>query len=491
MRQTIGILGIPVDKLDTEAALKRLDEFIQTGRFHQVATANVDFLINAMQDRELREILRQADLVTPDGMPVVWASQMLGFALPERVTGADLVPKLAAMAAEKGYRIYMLGALSEVAQRARQRLIEAYPTLQIVGCVSPDVKPLLAMDSETLLRDICAAQPDILLVAFGNPKQEKWIHLHRERLCHIPVCMGVGGTFDFLAGKTSRAPMWMQRYGLEWLYRLAQEPKRLWQRYKNDLNYFSRFLLRQWWAIHTQPKGPTGQIRIERREDHCVVVMSGTVGKAQLPELQRHALAALENSPCLIFHLLPDCALDAAALGTLINLTKRADHIGRLVRVVGGSAALNGLFRLVCAQERITLFMTVEDAAACITSPGLQIAMDNVGTTAVYTLKGVADYKQLQTVQTWLDALPTTINRIDMDLREVSYIDCSMLALLRQFNRSAEDAGRCIHYSVSAAIHSLLARETILNDFALPGETDTRPAPTSQSKSVLAKQGQS
>src|SRR5579871_1024313 len=244
MRQTIGILGIPIDNLDTEATLDRLDQFIQERRFHQVATANVDFLINAMHDRELRQILCNADLVTPDGMPVVWASNLLGSPLPERVTGADLVPKMAALAARKGYRIYMLGARPEVAQRARARLIQDNPTLQIVGCSSPNVSPLLAMDNDTLLNDICEAEPDILLVAFGNPKQEKWIHLHRDRLRNIPVCMGVGGTFDFLAGQTSRAPAWMQRFGMEWLYRLGQEPKRLWRRYCNDLIYFMRFFAR-------------------------------------------------------------------------------------------------------------------------------------------------------------------------------------------------------------------------------------------------------
>src|SRR5882724_7783137 len=137
MRQTVGILGTPIDVLDTEAVLARLEQFIQERRFHQVATANTDFLINAIEDPELRHILRNADLVMPDGMPVVWAARLMRSPLPERVTGADIVPALAALSAQKGYRLYMLGARPEVAKRARERMEADYPGIQIVGCLSP------------------------------------------------------------------------------------------------------------------------------------------------------------------------------------------------------------------------------------------------------------------------------------------------------------------------------------------------------------------
>ena len=181
MRQTVGILGTPIDILNTEEALARMEQFIGERRFHQVATANADFLINALADPELRHILRNADLVVPDGMPVVWAARATRSRLPERVTGADIVPALARMAAKSGYRIFMLGAMPEVAQGAKEKLEAANPGLQIVGCISPKIPSISEMDSESILQEIDRVKPDILLVAFGNPKQEKWIYLHRDR----------------------------------------------------------------------------------------------------------------------------------------------------------------------------------------------------------------------------------------------------------------------------------------------------------------------
>src|SRR5262249_6531765 len=156
--QTVGILGTPVDILDTKAVLERLEQFLAEGRFHQVATANTDFLINALADPEQQHILRNADLVIPDGMPVVWAARRLRSCLPERVTGADLIPELAELSARKGYRIFMLGARLEVARSAKSYLEAQYPGIQIVGCLSPPVASLVEMDSEPILDEITRAR---------------------------------------------------------------------------------------------------------------------------------------------------------------------------------------------------------------------------------------------------------------------------------------------------------------------------------------------
>ena len=245
MRTLVQILHTPIDRLDTQGVLARIEAFICERGFHQVATANTDYLVNALRDPELRAILCAAHLVTPDGMPVVWASKLLGQPLPERVTGADLAPQLAALAAREGYGLYLLGAQPEVNAKACERLRADYPSLRIVGRAAPPDLPLETMDTEALLADIERACPDILLVAFGNPKQEKWIYRNRARLQQVPVCIGVGGTFDFLAGRTRRAPLWMQQRGLEWLYRLCQEPRRLLKRYNRDFWLFGYHLLRQ------------------------------------------------------------------------------------------------------------------------------------------------------------------------------------------------------------------------------------------------------
>ena len=256
MRNLVPIIHTPIDRLDMHGVLARLEAFLCERGFHQVATANTDYLVNALRDPELREILSAAHLVTPDGMPVVWASRLLGQALPERVTGVDLIPPLATLAAREGYRLYLLGAQPEVNAGACERLRADYPALQLVGSAAPPDSALETMDTEAILEDIERTQPDILLVAFGNPKQEKWIYRNRERLRNVPVCIGVGGTFDFLAGRTRRAPLWMQRRGLEWLFRLSQEPRRLFKRYNRDFWLFGFHLLRQYVALRLF-SGPT------------------------------------------------------------------------------------------------------------------------------------------------------------------------------------------------------------------------------------------
>src|SRR2546423_1728372 len=162
MRKTVAILGIPRDGLDSRETLTRLEEFIATGRFHQVATANTDFLIKALDDPELRTILLTADLVVADGMPIVAASRWLKAGLRERVTGADLVPKIAELAAARGYTLFMLGAREEVAKEARRRMEELNPGLKIVGCLSPPMGTVVEMDSESILEQIAEAQPDVL-----------------------------------------------------------------------------------------------------------------------------------------------------------------------------------------------------------------------------------------------------------------------------------------------------------------------------------------
>ena len=361
MRELVCILSTPIDVLDNGGVLERLDQFIQEKRFHQVATANADFVVNAMNDAELRHILRVSDLVTPDGMPLVWASRMLGRTLPERVTGADIVPLLAELAARKGYRIYMLGARPEVAQKAKENLLRTHPTLQIVGCFSPPALSLDDMDTAGLLADIRAASPDILLVAFGNPKQEKWIYRNREGLRDVPVCMGVGGTFDFLAGQTLRAPQWMRTSGLEWLFRLAHEPKRLWKRYMRDIGYFARHFTAQRRACPPAAQGATTWTESQRRGS-VVLAPSGPLDVRQQTELQVRAGLALDAPSDIVLDFTHTETLDAAIIGTLLNLAKRAEYVGREVRVVGANACIARALKAAYADETLTLYATLEEA---------------------------------------------------------------------------------------------------------------------------------
>jgi N-acetylglucosaminyldiphosphoundecaprenol N-acetyl-beta-D-mannosaminyltransferase len=207
-----------------------------------VVTANVDFLRLGQQSPAFQDLVNSADLVVPDGMPLVWASRSRGDALPERTTGLDLIHDCARIATAHDYGIFLLGAGEGVANETAAVLTARYPGLRIAGTFSPP--PAMLVDGDDLIvSKIREARPEILLVAFGAPRQEEWIRSHLHVL-NVPVCIGVGGAFDMLAGRVRRAPLWMQGRGLEWLFRLVQEPRRLWKRYfVYDLPVFMSLML--------------------------------------------------------------------------------------------------------------------------------------------------------------------------------------------------------------------------------------------------------
>jgi exopolysaccharide biosynthesis WecB/TagA/CpsF family protein/anti-anti-sigma factor len=256
-RWPVCILGVPVDAVTLDESLARIADMVASRRPHYVVTPNVDFLVQARTNAELHRILCEADLVLCDGQPLVWASRWLGNPLPERVAGADLTPRLIEQAERLGHRIFLLGATPESNDEACRRLLQRHPQLELAGHYAPPFRPLAEMDHEALICRIRAAEPDILLVSFGCPKQEQWIAQHYREL-GVPVCLGLGATIDFLAGRVRRAPTWMRRSGLEWTYRLLQEPRRLFHRYWTDLRYFGTALLAQWWSLQWRARRAAG-----------------------------------------------------------------------------------------------------------------------------------------------------------------------------------------------------------------------------------------
>jgi len=273
-RPPIAILGVPIDNVTTAEAVLAIEQMVASRRPHYLVTANVDFLVQSQSDLELRHILADAHLVLCDGTPVMWASRLLGNRLPERVAGADLVPALLRIAADKKQRVFFLGATPESAEKAVFRLERELPSLVIAGHYSPPFSALQDMDHEEIKRRIREAQPDFLFVAFGCPKAEKWIAMHYREL-GVPVVAGVGATIDFLAGRVKRAPRWMQRAGMEWLFRLIQEPGRLWRRYARDFWVFGWRILAQWALL---PHGSVAGLgdSMAYAGGHCILDLSDT-----------------------------------------------------------------------------------------------------------------------------------------------------------------------------------------------------------------------
>lgn len=216
------ILGAGIHQVTMDEALKQIENFILEGSPHHIITLNAEILYKATHEAELMQIINQAHLVTPDGAGILWAAKQLGQPMAERVTGIDLLQNIAREAPKASWRLYLHGGAPGVAAKAADNLRAKHPGIQIVG-ISHGFIP--QEKQQALLEDIKKAKPHILLVALGAPKQEYWIKENLKSL-GVPVAIGVGGSFDVIAGNVKRAPQWMQKIQLEWLYRFIKEPWR-------------------------------------------------------------------------------------------------------------------------------------------------------------------------------------------------------------------------------------------------------------------------
>lgn len=230
MSDRIEMMGCHIDNLSMEETLQTIEGFIRSGRPHQHVVVNVDKLVKASRDDKLRTIINDCALINADGMPVVWASRLLGKGLKERVAGIDLFEALMKRASESGWRVFLLGAKEEVVSEVNSLYPRMYPGLTIAGYRNGYWSPEEEVD---VVEQIKSCRPDLLFVAISSPKKEQFLGRYQAEM-KIPFAMGVGGTFDVAIGKVKRAPLWMQKSGLEWFYRFLQEPRRMFRRYFVD-----------------------------------------------------------------------------------------------------------------------------------------------------------------------------------------------------------------------------------------------------------------
>lgn len=244
--ERVNILGTWIDNLTMSEALLRICKLVDDGKFSYVVTPNVDHLIKLRKDSDFRQIYNKATIVLPDGMPILWTSIIMGTPLKERVNGTDLFLKLCEVSSEKGYKLFFLGGKPGSALKAAKVLRGKYQKINVIGEYSPPFgfennKP----ENDKIVKMIKNGKPDILFVGLGAPKQEKWVFRHFKEL-NVPVSIGIGASFEFASGVVKRAPVWMQKSGLEWFWRLMMEPKRLWRRYLVDDMKFLGLVAKAW-----------------------------------------------------------------------------------------------------------------------------------------------------------------------------------------------------------------------------------------------------
>ncbi|MBX3069820.1 MAG: WecB/TagA/CpsF family glycosyltransferase [Thermomicrobiales bacterium] len=237
------ILGVPIDAVDLESTVAAVEHYIAARDRQYLAVCAVHSIMEAADDPAFHDILARAALRVPDGMPLVWLSRRAGNRHVGRVRGADLVDALCARSAKTGHRHYFYGGGPGIAQEMAARLQQRHPGLQVAGAATPGQLAIGQEEAPDVIDAINHAQPDILWVGLGCPKQEWWTHLHRPRL-HVPVVIPVGAAFDFHSGAVKQAPMWMQRNGLEWVHRTLQDPYRLSGRYLGSVNAVCREIWR-------------------------------------------------------------------------------------------------------------------------------------------------------------------------------------------------------------------------------------------------------
>jgi N-acetylglucosaminyldiphosphoundecaprenol N-acetyl-beta-D-mannosaminyltransferase len=417
---------------------------IRSRRPHQIVTANVDFLMQANRDIELRRIFLDADLVLCDGAPVRWASRWLGNPLPARVAGADLVPALFSSPVGRGLRVFLLGAGPGVATDAATQIGLRWPDVHVVGTFCPAFGSLLEMNHEEIVREVRTARPDVLLVAFGCPKQEKWIAMHLRTL-GVPVVIGVGATIDFLAGRVRRAPAWMQQNGLEWIYRLLQEPARLQRRYRANIREFFPAIAHQVRALHAaaRPRGEETPPSLSFTREALEVLAGSSLTRAALDRHARFWRHSVPRDTSCVLDVSEINAVDSTGLALLLEWRRQLRaHDARLVllqpsrtlRDALNAARLTDAFIVARSEveaEQWIAGVQDEPPVSCDTEAGLlrwhgDIHVGN--SRAVWRL----------TLQ-HLFALGVRRPAVVIDLADVRFIDSTAAGLMRRLKEAARE----------------------------------------------------
>ena len=457
-RPPIAILGVAFNNITIDETLSLIEQMVLSRRPHYLVTANVDFLVQARHDVELHRILLNAHLVLCDGTPLLWVSRLLGNPLAERVAGADVAPLLIRMAAQKGFRIFILGGRPEVSTKAVANLRAQYPDLIIAGHYSPPFQPLLDMDHEMIAGRIREAKPDLLLVSFGCPKAEKWFAMNYRSL-GVPVGIGLGATIDFLAGQVKRAPRWMQRTGTEWIFRLAQEPRRLVRRYANDLWYFGADVLRQWWQLQVRHEKVAVASCASLLTEHPAWLHITPPSRLDFAVVQRDAMlwekAATDGRHCLL-NMAGVHGMDSSGIGLLISLQKRLQSAGRQLLLVAPTDFVRRTLKrarlidfLTIARDETTVWQGLDGRNAVASTPTLNQFTNTLEWQGEVTAANAETV--WNTTTTEIRSRIPTPERFRIDLSRLRFIDSTGLGIMIRARKFARERGTHIIFTNAQA----------------------------------------
>ena len=384
---TVALFGLPITNVTMAQAVARIEEQILSGSTHQIATANLDFARNSLKDPYLQRVICDCSMVLPDGAPMLWASSMFGLPLQQRVTGVDLIPELARLSAQKGYGIFLLGSSEESSSVAAEVLEKRFPGVRIVGRCCPAIAPLHEMANEELLREIEKADPDILLVALGNPKQEMWIHRHRDRLM-VPVSIGIGGALDMIAGSLKRAPGWVQRANMEWCYRMCQEPRRLFPRYYNDAKALLVHLPLGLMVNRLQPgERRYGKLKVDIHGSVRVIATPAKLAGDVSSWLAREARLASAAGQTLVVDMAATVRAEADGLGGLLEARRILLGAGLWIWLTGMSNPVRRVLQFSAMSDLFRIASTTAEAIqytrSAFSSHREAVGMHSVGAPAV------------------------------------------------------------------------------------------------------------
>jgi len=470
-KRTVVVLGIPFKDVSFKDVVKWVDQRVRSRRPGYIATANMDFIMQAWRDPEQQRILLEADLVVADGIPIVWLSRLMGFGLKERVTGSDLVPLFAELCARQGFSLYGLGGAPGVAEKAMACLSQRYPGLRVAGCYSPPKADLLAMNNAEILSRLEAANPDILLVAFGAPKQEKWVNMH-IREWRVPVSIGIGGSLDFLAGTQKRAPRIFQKLALEWLWRMLSDPPRLFKRYSSNLFFFAitliKLLVLRYGPCGKMPRvasDPTENNVLESLHAHRIAFPESTDQRAV--EAFRDECANANGKRALIVDLEARVWLTILEMGVLVEGSRDCRANGRHFYVLARHPRAAKAFRFYrldrylhtadCINEIIQSLRTQQSRAgereACSVSRG-QLTLTLPAELTAANLESVKNMVN----QVWQDwEHEKQREGVTVDATALEFLDSAALGFLNGLRKQAAEAGltfRCLGFH-GAALQTL------------------------------------